>query len=71
MKEQMKKVGNQGSVLYGMGFLGVSIFHQSCSEFLGRRLGCDQSHILAGVCYLQNARVTETLTQCIRMKQSK
>jgi len=26
MKEQVKKVGNQGSVIYGMGFLGALVY---------------------------------------------
>ncbi|HVS92837.1 MAG TPA: hypothetical protein VHB54_19280 [Mucilaginibacter sp.] len=26
MKDQVKKVGNQGSVLYGMGFLGALVY---------------------------------------------
>jgi hypothetical protein len=26
MREQMKKAGNQGSVLYGMGFIGALVY---------------------------------------------
>lgn len=40
MKEQMKKAGNQGSVLYGMGFIGALVYFISHAlSFWGGVLG--------------------------------